>query len=68
MGRAAFLEAGVGEDYQERVVSTPNTHPDYDALPEPIKAQVSEKEYCWLSERQRIELVQEMTMPEPTDD
>lgn len=47
---------------------SPNTHPDYDSLPEPIKAQVSEKEYCWLSERQRINLEREMTMPEPVED
>lgn len=46
----------------------PNTHPDYNALPESIKAEVSEKEYCWLSETQRMKLEQEMTMPEPVED
>lgn len=45
-----------------------NRHPDYENLPESIKAEISEKEYCWMSETQRLKLEQEMTMPEATDD
>lgn len=46
----------------------PFTHPDYEKLPEAIKAQVSEKEYAWLPESDRQRVVDEFTMPEATED
>lgn len=50
------------------MANKPFTHPDYEKLPEAIKAQVSEKEYAWLPESDRQRVVDEFTMPEATDD
>ena len=43
-------------------------HPDYDALPEAIKATFTEKEYSWLSDEERNNLQRDMTMPDVEED
>lgn len=39
-------------------------HPDYDALPESIKAMYSPKEYAWLPDALKSTLIEDETMPE----
>jgi len=43
-------------------------HPDYDGLPESIKAMYTEKEYAWLGNFDRDRLLETETCPEPEDD
>ena len=43
-------------------------HPDYQSLPEPVKVMYSQKEYAWLDDESRNNLIQEMTLPEVTED
>ena len=43
-------------------------HPDYQSLPESIKVMYSQKEYAWLDDESRINLIQDMTLPEATED
>jgi len=43
-------------------------HPDYERLPEAIKAYISPKEYAWMSDEERRNLQEDMTMPEPQED
>lgn len=45
-----------------------DSHPDYDKLPESIKKHVTPKEYAWLNESQKQDLVKEFCMPEVSDD
>ncbi len=49
-------------------MSKPFTSPEYDRLPESIKAQMTEKEFCWLSDAEKRNITDEFTMPEATDD
>jgi len=37
----------------------------YEALPEPIKAIVSPREYAWLSAGEKLRLTQDLTEPDP---
>lgn len=39
-------------------------HPDYDTLPEVIKAMVSPKEFAWMSNEQRTDLLCDCTEPD----
>ena len=39
-------------------------HPDYDALPEAIKAAVTAREYAWMSDLQRDNITADMTEPD----
>ncbi len=43
-------------------------HPDYEALPEAIKATITEKEYTWMPDEERRNLQEDMTMPEYQED
>lgn len=43
-------------------------HPEYDALPESIKAEVSEKEHAWMTDEQRARLMDDFCLPEPEED
>jgi hypothetical protein len=49
-------------------MTKPNTHPDYEQLPDSIKAVMTEKEYCWLSDAEKVSLVEDFTMPEAVED
>ncbi len=40
-------------------------HPEYDALPEAIKATISQKDFACMGDAQRRSLMEDMTMPEP---
>jgi hypothetical protein len=51
---------------QERQNYTP--HPDYQNLPEGIKADLSEKDYAWLDDESRRNLIRDMTNPEVAED
>lgn len=42
--------------------------PEYDELPECIKAQVSLKEYLYMGDKGRRELISDMTEPELLED
>jgi len=42
-------------------------HPDYDSLPEAIKYVYTAKEYAWMGDEQRAELVENECMPDPED-
>lgn len=42
----------------------PETHPDYEALPEIIKAMYSEREYAWLGAEERGRLIERECIPE----
>jgi len=44
--------------------SSPQGNSDYDALPEPIKMVVSQREYLWLSDDEKARLEQDLTEPE----
>lgn len=43
-------------------------HPDYDKLPVAIQAQVSPKDYLWLDDEGKRNLVADFTMPEVGED
>lgn len=43
-------------------------HPDYQSLPEIIKIMYSQKEYAWLDDESRNNLLQDMTNPEVAED
>lgn len=43
-------------------------NPDYDALPECIKAEYTEKEYIWLPEPLKRTIIEDSTMPEDPED
>jgi hypothetical protein len=44
-------------------------HPDYDSLPESIKAMYTPKEYAWLPQPLKNTILNDNTMPEvPEDD
>lgn len=45
-----------------------NEHPDYKSLPESIKAMYSPKEYAWLDDESRNNLLQDITTPEVAED
>jgi hypothetical protein len=46
----------------------PFTHPDYEKLPEGVKMCMTEKEYCWLSDSEKLTIVDQYTMPEVVED
>lgn len=53
-------------DFRARATPDQYVAPDsYDALPEAIKAIVSEHEYAWLSAAEKIRLTQDLTEPDP---
>lgn len=39
-------------------------HPDYDSLPDPIKAVITPKEYAWMSDQQRVDLLTDICEPD----
>jgi hypothetical protein len=43
-----------------------NLIPDYDALPEPIKLELTQQEYLWLGDAKQASLIQDLTEPEWT--
>ena len=43
-------------------------HPDYDPLPYVIRSQISPKEFAWLPEHEKRDIIRDMTTPEPFDD
>ena len=43
-------------------------HPDYDALPECIKAEYTPKEYAWLPQPLKDSLLEDETTPEAFND
>lgn len=43
-------------------------HPDYQSLPESIKAMYTQKEYAWLDDESRENLIKDMTLPEVAED
>lgn len=47
---------------RDRVLQAPD---QYDELPDPIKSIVSRREYLWLSDRQKAEILQELCDPDP---
>jgi hypothetical protein len=40
---------------------------EYDALPEPIKAALPQREWLWLSDAEKARLIQDETEPESFD-
>lgn len=44
------------------------SHPDYESLPEGIKANYTPKEYAWLDDESRNNLIQDITLPEVAED
>lgn len=40
-------------------------HPDYDKLPEAVKAYVTAKAYAWMTDPERQRLLDDMCYPEP---
>lgn len=52
----------------QRVPGGYTRHPDYDKLPESVKAMYSPKDYAWLPEALKATLVEDCTMPEVTED
>ena len=60
------MELGSPEPRRPR--SAPNTDPRYDKLPAAIKADMSEKEFCWLSDAEKDGLVDQSVYPEQTED
>lgn len=60
-------------DYVANIIITggrgkPFTHPDYEKLPEGVKMCMTEKEYCWLSDSEKLNIVDQFTMPEAVED
>ncbi len=54
------------DDFRARASPDQYVEPDsYEALPEAIKAIVSEHEYAWLSAAEKIRLTQDLTEPDP---
>ena len=43
-------------------------HPDYQSLPESVKAVYTQKEYAWLDDESRNNLLRDMTLPEVAED
>lgn len=43
-------------------------HPDYDGLPESIKALYSPKDYAWLPEPLKRTIMEDNTLPEVAED
>jgi len=43
-------------------------HPDYDNLPEAIKADITRKEYAWMPDELRNNLERDMTTPDYEED
>lgn len=43
-------------------------HPDYQSLPESIKTMYTQKEYAWLDDESRENLIKDMTLPEVAED
>jgi len=43
-------------------------HPEYDKLPEPIKILYTPKEYAWLSDAEKADLVTRECMPDWEDE
>ena len=43
-------------------------HPDYDGLPEGIKAMYSPKEYAWLPQPLKDSIIEDSTLPEDPED
>ena len=43
-------------------------HPDYDRLPQVIKAQITPEEFAWLLNFGRDNLYEQICYPEPTED
>lgn len=44
------------------------SHPDYEKLPQCIKILYTEKEYAWLPESEKQNIIQDNTMPETYND
>lgn len=57
-----------GTIYPDIIESGQTPHPDYQSLPESIKAMYSPKEYAWLDDESRNNLLQDMTNPEVAED
>lgn len=54
------------EDFRARAAPDQYVAPEaYEALPDPIKAIVSPKEYAWLSAAEKHRLTQDLTEPDP---
>ena len=45
-------------------MSSYTPHPDYDSLPESIKAVVDPKSYAWMTDEQRADLIARETEPD----
>lgn len=60
--------AEIGSPEPRRPRSAPNTDPRYDKLPAAIKADMSEKEFCWLSDAEKEGLVDQYVYPETVED
>jgi len=43
-------------------------HPDYNVLPEPIKVLYTQEQYAWMSDEQRMNLVENECLPEVEED
>ncbi len=43
-------------------------HPEYEKLPEAIKAEISDKEFAWMLDSQRDRLMDDFCCPEPDND
>lgn len=41
---------------------------EYDALPEIIRGHITRKEYLWMSDDQKANLIEELTTPEDLDE
>lgn len=52
----------------QRPRSAPNKDPRYDKLPEGIKAEMTEKQFCWLSDAEKEGLVDQYVYPETVED
>jgi hypothetical protein len=52
----------------QRVPGGFTRHPDYDGLPEAIKAEYSPRDYAWLPEPLKRSIIDDATLPEVTED
>lgn len=43
-------------------------HPNYKRLPECVKQSISSKEYSWLTDKQREELIEKECLPEEVEE
>lgn len=58
------LQAILLEDVREKVETVDEHHKAYDDLPESIKMEYTYKEWMWLSDREKAELVNFECMPD----